>query len=61
MHDLRHTAASWMVMGGACLKAVQEFPGHKSLKMTLRPAHLAPGYLAAEVSILDQFACGERK
>ena len=60
-HDLRHTAASWMVMGGASLKAVQEFLGHKSLKMTLRYAHLAPGYLAKEVSILDQFASGERE
>ena len=59
-HDLRHTAASWMVMGGASLKAVQEFLGHKSLKMTLRYAHLAPEYLAAEVSILDRFASGER-
>jgi integrase len=34
-HDLRHTAASLSVSGGANVKAVQKMLGHKSAAMTL--------------------------
>ena len=53
-HDLRHTAASWMVMGHGDLHAVQQFLNHASLKMTLRYAHLAPEYLIEQSRILDR-------
>jgi len=52
-HDLRHTFASWLIMRRVSLAAVQKLLGHKSIKMTLRYAHLAPGYLADEVKVLD--------
>lgn len=42
-HDLRHTFASKFltrVKGSKSLKALQEILGHKSLKMTMRYAHL---------------------
>jgi len=53
-HDMRHTFASWLVMKGVSLAAVQKLMGHQSMKMTLRYAHLAPKYLADEVKVLDR-------
>jgi len=53
-HDLRHTFASWMVMAGADLKAVQELLGHASLTMTMRYAHLAPGHLTKSINLIGQ-------
>jgi integrase len=51
-HDLRHTCASWMVMAGASLKAVQEQLGHKTLAMTMRYAHLAPGHQQEAINLI---------
>jgi integrase len=55
-HDLRHTAASHMVMRGASLKDVQEVLGHKDFKMTLRYAHLSPAHLRGAVERLEGLA-----
>src|SRR5438093_6266022 len=41
------------MMRGASLSSVAELPGHQSLKMTMRYAHLSPAFLSAEVSLLD--------
>ena len=38
---------------GVDLFPVSQLLGHKSLKMTMRYAHLSPGYLAAASSKLD--------
>lgn len=38
-HDLRHTAATRMIEGGANLVAVSRALGHSSINMTMRYAH----------------------
>ena len=42
IHDLRHTATSWLVMEGVPLLEVSRLLGHKSIAQTERYAHLAP-------------------
>lgn len=51
-HDLRHTFASWLVQDGVPLDRVSKLLGHKSLAMTMRYAHLAPGQLENDVELL---------
>ncbi len=38
-HDLRHTAATMMVMNGVDLATVKEILGHSDIEMTMRYAH----------------------
>jgi len=49
-HDCRHHFASWFVMRGGSLQALQKLLGHATLAMTMRYAHLAPDYLRSEVT-----------
>jgi integrase len=48
-HDTRHHFASWFMMRGGKLEALQKILGHASLAMTQRYAHLSPEYLRAEM------------
>ena len=43
-HDLRHTAASYLVMNGATLYETGEVLGHKSIQTTKRYAHLSTAH-----------------
>jgi site-specific recombinase XerD len=51
-HDLRHTAASYMVMNGVDLPTVKEILGHSEINMTMRYSHLAPAHKAKAVQQL---------
>jgi len=53
-HDLRHTFASHLTMGGTSLRAVQTLLGHKDLRMTMRYSHLSPEHLREAVTTLDK-------
>jgi integrase len=55
-HDFRHDYAPRLVMAGVSVRAVAELLGHKGLRMVMRYAHLAPGYLSDEVKKLDTFS-----
>jgi len=46
-HDLRHTAASYLVMNGASLHETAEILGHKSTQTTKRYAHLSTDHKSA--------------
>lgn len=59
-HDLRHTFASHLVMGGVDITTIKELLGHKSITMTLRYSHLAPSHKMKAVDILDN-AIGTQK
>ena len=60
-HDLRHTAASRMVMSGVDLYTVKEILGHKTLVMTQRYAHLSPAHQRNAVERLARRRGGSGK
>jgi len=51
-HDLRHTAATFMVMRGIDLVTVKEILGHSDIKMTMRYAHPTPENKRRAVAVL---------
>ena len=55
-HDLRYSFASWFVMRGGSLQALQAILGHQDIKMTLRYAHLAPDHLRSEMTRTERGA-----
>lgn len=53
-HDLRHSAASYLVMNGASLAEIAEILGHKTLAMVKRYAHLSESHVSKVVSNMNE-------
>ena len=48
-HDLRHSAASYLIRAGVDLRIAGEILGHKNISMTMKYSHLAPNHLTDAV------------
>ncbi len=53
IHDLRHTFASHYIMNGGSLAELQGLLGHSSPMMTLKYAHLSPGFLESRANVVS--------
>ena len=52
-HKLRHTFCSHLAMRGAAAIAIKELAGHKSIAVTNRYMHLAPGQTRSAIDLLE--------
>jgi integrase len=55
----RHTCASRMVQRGVPLLVIKDWMGHKSIKITMSYAHLAPGALQVGLAALEAQNAGD--
>jgi integrase len=58
-HDLRHTAASYLVMNGAGLREIGDILGHKTLAMVQRYSHLTDDHKHSTVTRMSNAIFGE--
>ena len=58
-HDLRHSAASYLAMGGASLAEIAEVLGHKTLQMIKRYTHLTESHTRRVVELMNQTIFGK--
>jgi integrase len=58
-HDLRHSAASYMLMSGATTGEIAEVLGHKTLQMVKRYAHLSETHTAKIVESMNDRIFGD--
>jgi len=58
-HDLRHTAASYLVMNGASLTEIAEILGHKTLQMVQRYSHMSETHVHGVVKDMNKSMFGE--
>lgn len=58
MHDLRHTAASHMLMAGVDVRTLAALLGHRTMQMVMRYTHLLDEHKSAAVAKLDSLGAG---
>jgi integrase len=56
LHDLRHTAASWLLMQGTDLRTLAEILGHKTMQMVGRYTHFLDEHKLRAIDTLEQIA-----
>lgn len=61
LHDLRHTAATWMIQAGIDLVTVSKILGHATIQMTMRYAHPTPENMCLAVERLGEIFDQERQ
>lgn len=59
-HDLRHTFATDLVLGGTDIRTTQELMGHATLAMTARYSHPTPDSKRAAVNSLLRSSCANQ-
>lgn len=59
IHDIRHTAASWLTIAGTSERFVRDVLGHADARMTARYSHLAPEHLQEAVDVLGRLSSGQ--
>jgi len=59
-HDLRHTTASYLAMGGATAPEIAEVLGHKDLQMVKRYSHLSKAHITGVLSRMNANLLTER-
>ncbi|MCA8275051.1 site-specific integrase [Burkholderia sp. AU30280] len=57
-HDLRHTTASYLAMGGATAPEIAEILGHKTLNMVKRYAHFGKDHIASVLTRVNTARLG---
>lgn len=60
-HDLRHSAASYMLMNGASIAELAEVLGHKTLQMVKRYSHLSEAHTKGLVERMNAAIFGEAR
>lgn len=60
-HDLRHSAASYLAMGGATTAEIAEVLGHKTLSMVKRYAHLSQPHTQSVVARMNENIFGKQE
>ena len=58
-HDLRHSAASYLLMSGASLGEIAEILGHKTLQMVKRYSHLSDSHATGVVAKMNTRLFGD--
>ena len=53
-HDLRHTAASYLLMSGANLVELADILGHRTMQMVKRYAHFTQGHTRGVLTRMAQ-------
>lgn len=54
MHDLRHTAASYLLMAGVDLRTLAEILGHSTMQMVQRYTHLLDDHKLKAIDLIER-------